>query len=42
MNPVSRRTVLKTLFVSAALVMWFGVTREDLVKPAKKKEEAVV
>ncbi|MBP6998062.1 MAG: protein translocase subunit SecF [Tepidiphilus sp.] len=34
--------IYSSIFVSAALVMWFGVTREDLVKPAKKKEEAVV
>jgi len=34
--------IYSSIFVSAALVMWFGVTREDLVKPVKKKEEAVV
>lgn len=34
--------IYSSIFVSAALVMWFGVTRENLVKPVKKKEEAVV
>jgi preprotein translocase subunit SecF len=34
--------IYSSIFVSSALVMWFGVRREDLVKPPKQKEEAVV
>jgi preprotein translocase subunit SecF len=28
------------VFVAAAIAMWLGVKREDLVKPVKKKEGA--
>ncbi len=34
--------VYSSIFVSSALVMWLGVTRESLIKPERKKEEAVV
>ncbi|GAB6049311.1 protein translocase subunit SecF [Hydrogenophilus islandicus] len=34
--------IYSSIFVSAALVMWLGVTRESLIKPERKKEEAVV
>jgi preprotein translocase subunit SecF len=34
--------IYSSVFVASPLLMWLGVTREDLVKPEKKKEEAVV
>ncbi|MBX9631449.1 MAG: protein translocase subunit SecF [Burkholderiales bacterium] len=34
--------IYSSVLVASPLVMWFGVTREDLVKPEKKREEAVV
>ena len=34
--------IYSSVLVASPLVMWLGVTREDLVKPEKKKEEAVV
>ena len=30
--------IFSSAFVAAAIAMWLGVTREDLVKPVKKKE----
>ncbi|RLM48878.1 protein translocase subunit SecF, partial [Halobellus sp. Atlit-31R] len=29
-----------SVFVAAALAMWLGVKREDLVKPVKEKDES--
>jgi preprotein translocase subunit SecF len=34
--------IYSSVFVASPLLMWLGVTREDLVKPEKKKEEEVV
>lgn len=34
--------IYSSVFVASAMVMWLGVTREDFVKPEKKREEAVV
>ncbi|MCX7946028.1 MAG: protein translocase subunit SecF [Hydrogenophilus sp.] len=34
--------IYSSIFVSAALLMWLGVRREHLIKPERKKEEAVV
>ena len=34
--------IYSSIFVSSALLMWFGITRESLIKPERKKEEAVV
>ena len=31
--------IYSSVFVAAAIAMWLGVKREDLVKPAKKKDE---
>ena len=31
--------IYSSVFVAAAVAMWLGVKREDLVKPAKKKDE---
>jgi preprotein translocase subunit SecF len=31
--------IYSSVFVAAALAMWLGVKREDLLKPAKKKDE---
>jgi preprotein translocase subunit SecF len=32
--------IYSSVFVAAAIAMWLGVKREDLVKPPKKKEDA--
>ncbi len=32
--------IYSSVFVAAALAMWLGVKREDLLKPAKKKDDA--
>ena len=34
--------IYSSVLVSSPLVMWFGVSREQFVKPKKEKEEAVV
>ena len=34
--------IYSSVFVASPLVLWLGVTREDLLKPEKKSEEAVV
>ncbi|OWT75349.1 MULTISPECIES: protein translocase subunit SecF [unclassified Achromobacter] len=34
--------IYSSVFVAAALAMWFGVKREDLVKPVKKEGDAEV
>ena len=34
--------IYSSVLVASPLVMWLGVSRENLVKPVKKKEEAVV
>ncbi|HYF58741.1 MAG TPA: protein translocase subunit SecF [Burkholderiaceae bacterium] len=34
--------IYSSVFVAAAIAMWLGVTREDLVKPVKKKDGAEV
>jgi len=34
--------IYSSIFVASSLVLWLGVTREDLVKPKTKDEEAVV
>jgi preprotein translocase subunit SecF len=31
--------IYSSVFVAAALAMWFGVKREDLIKPIKEKDE---
>jgi preprotein translocase subunit SecF len=31
--------IYSSVFVAAAIAMWLGVRREDLVKPAKKKDD---
>jgi preprotein translocase subunit SecF len=33
--------IYSSVFVAAALAMWFGVKREDLVKPAKKEDAEI-
>ena len=32
--------IYSSVFVAAAIAMWLGVKREDLIKPIKKKEGA--
>jgi preprotein translocase subunit SecF len=32
--------IYSSVFVAAAVAMWLGVKREDLVKPIKEKPEA--
>ena len=32
--------IYSSVFVAAAIAMWLGVKREDLIKPAKKAEQA--
>jgi preprotein translocase subunit SecF len=32
--------IYSSVFVTAAIAMWLGVTREDLIKPVKKAEQA--
>jgi len=32
--------IYSSVFVAAAVAMWLGVTREDLIKPVKEKDEA--
>ena len=34
--------IYSSVFVASPLVLWLGVTREDLLRPEKKSEEAVV
>ena len=34
--------IYSSVLVASPLVMWLGVTREDFIKPEKKKDEAVV
>jgi preprotein translocase subunit SecF len=34
--------IYSSVLVASPLVMWLGVTREDFIKPERKKEEAVV
>ena len=34
--------IYSSVFVASPLVLWLGVTREDLLRPEKKTEEAVV
>jgi Preprotein translocase subunit SecF len=34
--------IYSSVFVAAAIAMWLGVKREDLVKPVKKNTEEVV
>ena len=34
--------IYSSVLVASPLVMWLGVTREDFIKPEKKREEAVV
>ncbi len=34
--------IYSSVLVASPIVMWLGVSRENLVKPAKRKEEAVV
>ena len=31
--------IYSSVFVAAAIAMWLGVKREDLLKPAKKKDD---
>jgi preprotein translocase subunit SecF len=31
--------IYSSVFVAAAVAMWLGVKREDLIKPAKEKDE---
>ncbi|HYC42751.1 MAG TPA: protein translocase subunit SecF, partial [Noviherbaspirillum sp.] len=31
--------IYSSVFVAAAVAMWLGVTREDLIKPVKEKDE---
>jgi len=31
--------IYSSVFVAAAIAMWLGVKREDLVKPVKKKDD---
>jgi preprotein translocase subunit SecF len=32
--------IYSSVFVAAAIAMWLGVKREDLIKPVKKVEQA--
>ena len=32
--------IYSSVFVAAAIAMWLGVKREDLIKPVKKAEQA--
>jgi preprotein translocase subunit SecF len=32
--------IYSSVFVTAAIAMWLGVKREDLIKPVKKAEQA--
>ena len=32
--------IYSSVFVAAAIAMWLGITREDLVKPVKKDDNA--
>jgi len=34
--------IYSSIFVASPLILWLGITREDLIKPEVKKEEAVV
>ena len=34
--------IYSSIFVASPLVLWLGISREDLIKPEVKKEEAVV
>jgi preprotein translocase subunit SecF len=34
--------IYSSVLVASPLVMWLGVSRENLVRPEKRKEEAVV
>jgi len=34
--------IYSSIFVASPLILWLGVTREDLLRPEKKTEEAVV
>lgn len=34
--------IYSSVLVASPLVMWFGVSRENLLKPVKRKEEAIV
>jgi preprotein translocase subunit SecF len=34
--------IYSSVLVASPIVMWLGVSREDLVKPEKPKQEAVV
>ena len=34
--------IYSSIFVASPLILWLGVTREDLLRPEKKSEEAVV
>ncbi|NTV10924.1 MAG: protein translocase subunit SecF, partial [Zoogloea sp.] len=34
--------IYSSVLVASPLVMWLGVSREQFIKPQKKKEEAVV
>jgi preprotein translocase subunit SecF len=31
--------IYSSVFVAAAIAMWLGVKREDLIKPIKKKDD---
>jgi preprotein translocase subunit SecF len=33
--------IYSSVFVAAAIAMWLGVKREDLIKPIKKKDDDV-
>jgi preprotein translocase subunit SecF len=34
--------IYSSVFVAAAIAMWLGVKREDLIKPVKKKDGSEV
>jgi len=34
--------IYSSVLVACPLVMWFGVSREQFIKPQKQKDEAVV
>jgi len=34
--------IYSSIFVASPLVLWLGVKREDLLRPEKKSQEAVV
>ncbi|MDA0237739.1 MAG: protein translocase subunit SecF, partial [Proteobacteria bacterium] len=34
--------IYSSIFVASSLVLWLGISREDLIKPEVVKEEAVV